>query len=125
MRLCGPQGRERAPDDGPNNGCDRHMYQDLFANGFDGLPFEPRDLQTAMRWMRSHPNADLRLTTTGISGVIEIYPAGSLSPRWCLWQSKDGRLQFDDVALSNFGLPYSTLDMALRFVALSLQAESC
>jgi hypothetical protein len=67
----------------------------------------------------------LRLTTTGISGVIEIYPAGSLSPRWCLWQSKDGRLQFDDVALSNFGPPYSTLDMALRFVALSLQAESC
>jgi hypothetical protein len=101
-------------------GCDKRMYTELFPDGLDGLPFEPRDLQTAMRWMQTHPCADLRLTTTGISGIIEIYPTGASLPRWCLWQTRDGRLQLDDVAQSDFALPYPTLDMALRFVALNL-----
>jgi hypothetical protein len=101
------------------------MYSQFFPDGLDGLPFAPRDLQTALRWVQTQPFVQLRLTTDGISGIIEIYPPGSSSPRWCLWQSNDGRLQLDDVLLSLFALPYPTLDMALRFIALSLAAGSC
>jgi hypothetical protein len=101
------------------------MYSKFFPDGFDGLPFSPRDLHTALRWVQTHPDARMRLTAFGISGIIEIYPPGWSCPRWCLWQSQDGRLQLDDIAMSEYGLPYPTFDMALRFIALSLAADSC
>ena len=82
-------------------------------------------MQSAFRWVQAHPAAHLRLTTTGISGVIEIYPIGSPHPRWCLWRNIDGRLQLDDISLNISALPYPTLDMALRFVALNLAADAC
>jgi hypothetical protein len=96
------------------------MYLDILPHGLDGVPFAPQDLRSAVLWAKSQPSARLRLTVDGISGIIEIYPHGSSHPRWCLWQTNDGRLQFDDLATSQFGLPYPTVDMALRFIALNL-----
>jgi hypothetical protein len=96
------------------------MYLEFFPDGLDGVPFAPRDMQSAVLWAKRQPSARLRFTAEGVSGIIEIYPAGSSNPRWCLWQTRDGRLQFDDLATNEFALPYPTLDMALRFVALNL-----
>jgi hypothetical protein len=99
---------------------DRQMYLEFFPDGLDGVPFAPRDLRSAILWANSQPSARLRLTADGISGIMEIYLDGSSHPRWCLWQTSDGRLQFDDLVTNQFALPYATLDMALRFIAQNL-----
>jgi hypothetical protein len=96
------------------------MYLEIFPDGLDGVPFAPQDLRSAILWAKTQPSARLRLTADGVSGIIEVYPLGSPHPRWCLWQSHDGRLQFDDLATNEFAMPYPTLDMALRFIALNL-----
>ncbi len=101
------------------------MYTEFFPDGLDGLPFSADDMQSAFRWVQAHPGTRLRLTTAGITGVIEIYPSGALHPRWCLWRNHNDRLQLDDVVLNICALPYPTLDMALRFVALNLATDAC
>jgi hypothetical protein len=96
------------------------MYLEIFPDGLDGLAFSQRDLRSAFRWAQTRPNVRLHLTVDGVGGIIEIYPPESSHPRWCLWQTRDGRLQFDDLATNEFALPYPTLDMALRFIARNL-----
>ena len=44
-------------------------------------------------------------------------------PRWCLWQTPDGRLQVDDLETGDWALPYPTVHMALRFIASRLLAD--
>jgi hypothetical protein len=96
------------------------MYRKFFPNGLDGRPFASRDLLSAAIWAKSRPDVRLEVTADGVSGIIEIYPQGAASPRWCLWQTNDGRLQLDDLTMNQFALPYPTLDMALRFIASKL-----
>jgi hypothetical protein len=104
--------------------CYRQMSSAIFPDGLNGRPFGARAVQSILRWAQTHPDAPLRLTTTGITGVIEIYPPNAQSPRWCLWQTASGRLQFDDLLTNQDALPYPTLDMALRFVALTLAKDA-
>jgi hypothetical protein len=99
---------------------DRRMYTKFFPDGLDGLPFAPRDLCSAATWAKTKPDVRLEVTSDGVSGIIKIYPHGSTNPRWCLWQTNDGRLQLDDLTMNEFALPYPTIDMALRFIASKL-----
>ena len=85
-----------------------------------GFRLGSRDLRSAATWAKSKPDIRLQVTSDRVSGIIEIYPPGSTSPRWCLWQTKDGRLQLDDLTIDEFALPYPTIDMALRFIASKL-----
>jgi hypothetical protein len=96
------------------------MYTRFFPDGLDGLPFASRDLRSALTWAETKPDVRLHITSDGVSGVIEIYPPGSSCPRWCVWQTHDGRLQLDDLAMNEFALPYPTIDMALRFISSKL-----
>jgi hypothetical protein len=97
------------------------MYANFFPDGLDALPFAARDLHAALQWAETKPDIRMHITSEGVRGIIEIYPPGCPLPRWCLWQSQDGRLQFDDLAMHEFALPYPTIDMALRFIASKLQ----
>src|SRR5271170_2335139 len=72
---------------------DRRMYTKFFPDGLDGLPFASRDLRSAAAWAKTKPDVRLQVTSDGVSGIIEIYLQGSASPRWCVWQTNDGRLQ--------------------------------
>jgi hypothetical protein len=76
------------------------MYAKFFPDGLDGLPFASRDLRSAATWAKTKPDVRLQVTSDGVSGIIEIYPKGSTSPRWCLWQTNDGRLQLDDLTMN-------------------------
>ncbi len=98
------------------------MYTKFFPDRLDGFPFALRDLHAALAWAAARPDVWLRITPAGaqVSGVIEICPAGASWPRWCLWQTLDGRLQLDDVATGECALPYPTIHMALRFIASKL-----
>ena len=80
---------------------DRRMYTKFFPDGLDGLPFAPpRELCSAATWAKTKPDVRLEVTSDGVSGIIEIYPHGSTNPRWCLWQTNDGRLQLDDLTIT-------------------------
>jgi len=96
------------------------MYTQFFPDGLDGLPFKTRDVRAAVKWAEARPEVRMHLTAHGVCGIIEVYPPGSYFPRWCMWHSQDGRLQFDDLVLAQFALPYPTIDMALRFIASKL-----
>jgi hypothetical protein len=93
------------------------MYTRFFPDGIDGVPFTSRDLYVALAWAKARPDLRMRITLHGVRGIIEIYPPGSSRPRWCMWQTQDGRLQLDDLTMNEFALPYPTIDMALRFIA--------
>jgi hypothetical protein len=71
-------------------------------------------------WAETKADVRLHITSEGVSGIIEIYLLGSACPRWCMWQTRDGRLQLDDLAVNEFALPYPTIDMALRFISSRL-----
>jgi hypothetical protein len=84
----------------------------------EGRPFLLRDLLLATAWAASRPSLQLRIVLgyRDISEVIEIYPPTFASPRWLLWNTFEGRLQVDDLAKVEFGLPYLTVSTALGFI---------
>jgi hypothetical protein len=88
----------------------------------EGLAFELPDLQAAMAWAESTPHVRLyiRLDCVNISEAIEICPPGSSFPRWFLWRTHDGQLRVDDWGKHAFGLPYTTVETALRFITAEL-----
>jgi hypothetical protein len=92
----------------------------------EGQPFAIRDLQVAVGWAESIPNVRLQimLDHPDIAEVIEIYPPSSASPRWLIWNTFAGCLRVDDLAKAKFGLPYSTVDTALRFIELELKLSA-
>jgi hypothetical protein len=94
----------------------------FFIRQFEGTPFSVRDLETVVAWasQRSDVRLHIRLDCICMSEVIEIYQVGSLFPRWCLWQTNEGRLQVDDLFRSEFAMPYPMIDMALRFIGSKL-----
>ena len=98
------------------------MRTKFFPDRLDAFPFAQRELDAAVAWAEAQPTMRVNVTSNeaGVKGVIEVYSCGSVWPRWCLWQSQDGRLQLDDLAMTEFALPYPTLDMALRFVTSKL-----
>ena len=98
------------------------MHTKFFSDRLDGFPFVQRELDAVVAWAETQRAVRLNITSdeVGVKGVIEIYVWGSVWPRWCLWQSRDGRLQLDDLAESEFALPYPTVDMALRFITSKL-----
>ena len=96
------------------------MYTKFFPNRLDGFPFALRDLIAVCTWAETK-SVRMHVTWhTHINGVIEIFPWESPWPRWCMWQSPDGRLQLDDLVMSEFALPYPTVAMALRFIESKL-----
>jgi hypothetical protein len=101
------------------------MYTRFFPERLDGFPFAGRDFQAVVSWAKARSDVRLNFTTadTEVQGVIEIYPAGAAWPRWCLWQTPDGRLQVDDLETGDWALPYPTVHMALRFIASKLLAN--
>jgi hypothetical protein len=88
----------------------------------EGRPFPLRDLCVALAWAELNPSVRLRimLDHPDIAEVIEIYPPLLASPRWLVWNTFDGRLRVDDLAQAKFGLPYLTVDTALRFIESTL-----
>ena len=98
------------------------MHTKFFSDRLDGFPFAQRELDAVVAWAKAQWAVRLNITSddTRVRGVIEIYPWGSVWPRWCVWQSPDGRLQLDDLAMNEFALPYPTIDMALRFITSKL-----
>ena len=94
----------------------------FFTPHYEGLPFTIRDLDTALTWGKSQSAVRLRikLDCVCIAEVIEIYPLSCLFPRWCIWQTYEGRLQVDDLTRNEYALPYPIIDMALRFIASTL-----
>jgi hypothetical protein len=84
----------------------------------EGRPFPLRDLLVALAWAERIPTVRLHimLDHPDIAEVIEIYPPLFTSPRWFIWNTFDGRLRVDDLAKAQFGLPYFTVDSALRFI---------
>lgn len=101
------------------------MYTKIFPERLDGFAFAGRDLQAVVAWAEARADVRLDVTTgdTEVQGVIEIYPAGAAWPRWCLWQTSDGRLQVDDLETGDWALPYPTVPMALRFITSKLPAN--
>jgi hypothetical protein len=91
----------------------------FFTPQLEGLPFTVRDLEAALTWAshRSDIRLHIRLDCVCSPEVIEVYPQGALFPRWCIWQTHEGRLQVDDLVRNEFALPYPIIDMALRFIA--------
>lgn len=94
----------------------------FFTPQLEGLPFSLRDLETALAWAEHRSDVRLHIKLDCICNceVIEIYPSGALFPRWCIWQTQEGRLQVDDLDRSEFALPYPIIDMALRFIGSKL-----
>ena len=84
----------------------------------EGLAFEVEDLGVAVAWAEGRPGVTLhiKLDCLCISEAIEICPPGTSSPRWFLWRTHDGRLRVDDWGQQKFGLPYTTVEKALRFI---------
>jgi hypothetical protein len=49
--------------------------------------------------------------------VIEIAPAGTTDPRWCIWRDKSGRLIVDNWHTWECGRPFAGMADALAFIA--------
>lgn len=94
------------------------MYTDIFPNRINAFPFAIQDLQSIIVWAASRPDVWVRVTAAGslVRGVVEIYQREAPQPRWCMWLTADGRLQLDDLLMSEFALPYPMIGMALRFI---------
>jgi hypothetical protein len=88
----------------------------------EGRPFVLRDLHVAMAWAAIRPSVRLRimLDYAETSQVIEIYSPAFASPRWFIWNTSEGGNRVDDWAKAEFGLPYLTIDTALRFIGSTL-----
>ena len=88
----------------------------------EGRPFSLRDLQVALLWAEKTPTMRLRimLDHPNIAEVIEVCPPLFAYPRWFIWNTFDGRLRVDDLSTAEFGLPYLTVNTALRFIESTL-----
>jgi hypothetical protein len=88
----------------------------------EGQPFSLRDLSVAVLWAECIPSVRLHimLDHPNIAEVIEIYPPLFAAPRWLIWNTFDGELRVVDLATAEFGLPYLTVDTALRFIETTL-----
>jgi hypothetical protein len=89
----------------------------------DGLPFALSDLQAAMAWASARPSLRLRVATNYRRSpeIIQIYPPGTILPRWALWRDHAGHLHVDDWDGPEFDLHFSTVIAALGFIEARLE----
>ena len=81
-----------------------------------------KDLDLALAWAKTKPSIrlDIKLDIVCAWEVLAIYPPGATSPRWCIWQTRKGGLQVDDLVKQEYRLPYTTVAAALRFIGSKL-----
>ena len=88
----------------------------------EGLAFDISDLRTAIAWVATQPDVQLRVATDhhAVQEALEIYPPGKTSPRWCIWRDGQGHMHLNDWLAFEFDLPCQTLAAALAYVKMHL-----
>jgi hypothetical protein len=91
-----------------------------------GMSFDRADRAAAASWGAARRASGIKLFVAtdheAFPEVIEIAPAGTAEPRWCIWRDKAGRFIVDNWHTWERGKPFSAMADALRFIAAEVEA---
>jgi hypothetical protein len=95
-------------------------------NSIVGRPFAQSDRAIAKAWGVTHRANGVKLFVAtdheAFPEVIEIAPAGTAEPRWCIWRDRAGRFIVDNWQTWERGRPFAVINDALAFVATEISA---